>query len=133
MVTQEQQPGVDRTRDGGRQRPRAGDKLQPQGAVVLSAGAGPWPMRTTGRPGSCAVVKIAGMSPPGPLRCGSTTWSTNPAATAASKAFPPRSSTDCAVAVAIQCVEAAIPKVPRRVGRVVKAGGGVNADDILRG
>ena len=35
----------------------------------------------------------SGRSPPGPFMCGSTTCSANPAATAASNAFPPRSST----------------------------------------
>src|SRR3954447_21126698 len=63
---------------------------------------------------------MAGTSPPGPFRCGSTTWSTNPAATAASKAFPPRSSIAIPAAEASQCVEATMPKVPRSSGRVVK-------------
>src|SRR3954454_18965616 len=53
--------------------------------------------------------------------CGSTTWSTNPAATAASKALPPRSSTAIPAADASQCVEATIPKLPESSGRVVKA------------
>ncbi len=55
--------------------------------------------------------------------------STKAAAVAASNALPPRSSTACAHAVAVQCVVADIPKVPSRVGRVVKAGGGVNVID----
>src|SRR5699024_5094294 len=66
------------------------------------------------------------MSPPGPLRWGSTTWRRKAPATAASKALPPRSSTACEAALASQCVEAAMPKCPSRVGRVVKAAGGVN-------
>ncbi len=70
--------------------------------------------------GSCAVAMIAGMSPPGPLRCGSTTCSTKPAATAASKALPPSSSSRMAACEAIQCVEETMPNVPSRVGRVVK-------------
>ncbi len=79
-------------------------------SMVAAAGAGPWPIITCGREGSAAVAKIPVMSPPGPLRWGSTTWRTKAPATAASKAFPPRSSTACDVAVANQCVEAAIPK-----------------------
>ena len=61
----------------------------------------------------------AGTSPPGPFRCGSTTCSTNPVATAASNALPPRSSTAIPVGDASQCVDATIPKVPRSSGRVV--------------
>ena len=53
--------------------------------------------------------------------CGSTTCSANPAATAASNAFPPRSSTAIPAALASQCVEATIPKVPDSSGRVVNA------------
>src|SRR6266536_525846 len=60
-----------------------------------------------------------GTSPPGPLRCGSTTWSVRPVATAASKAFPPSSRTAIPTAEASQCVEATIPKVPRSSGLVV--------------
>src|SRR5436853_4594272 len=63
---------------------------------------------------------IAGRSPPGPFRCGSTTCSVKPAATAASNAFPPCSSTAIPAADASQCVEATIPKVPRSSGRVEK-------------
>src|SRR3954451_241050 len=63
---------------------------------------------------------MTGTSPPGPLRCGSTTWSANPVATAASNALPPRSSTDIPTPEASQCVEATIPNVPRSSGRVVK-------------
>src|SRR5437879_7655505 len=59
------------------------------------------------------------MSPPGPFRCGSTTCSVNPAATAASNALPPRSSTAMPAALASQCVEATIPNDPRSSGRVV--------------
>ncbi|GAA2539356.1 hypothetical protein GCM10010435_03330 [Winogradskya consettensis] len=42
---------------------------------------------------------------------------TNPAATAASNAFPPRSRTACATAVATQWVVAAIPNDPCNNGR----------------
>src|SRR5215472_9853341 len=59
------------------------------------------------------------MSPPGPFRCGSTTCSVNAAATAASNALPPRSSTAMPAALASQCVEATMPNVPRSSGRVV--------------
>src|SRR5436190_12901606 len=62
---------------------------------------------------------IAGRSPPGPLRCGSTTCSANPAAAAASNALPPRSRTAMPAAEASQCVDATIPNVPRSSGRVV--------------
>ena len=53
--------------------------------------------------------------------CGSTTCSASPAATAASNALPPRSSTAIPAADASQCVEATMPKVPESSGRVVKA------------
>src|SRR6188472_2941128 len=52
--------------------------------------------------------------------CGSSTCSDSPAATAASNALPPRSSTAIPAADASQCVEATIPKVPRSSGLVVK-------------
>ncbi len=63
---------------------------------------------------------MTGTSPPGPLRCGSTTCSVKAVATAASKALPPFSSTLMPTAVAIQCVVATTPKVPSISGRVVK-------------
>ena len=87
-------------------------------SIVAASGAGPCPHTTTGSPRSTGHT-IAGTSPPGPLRCGSTTCSTNPAATAASNALPPRSSTDIPAPDASQCVEATIPNVPRSSGRVV--------------
>src|SRR3954454_13760988 len=61
-----------------------------------------------------------GRSPPGPFRCGSTTCRASPAATAASNAFPPRSSTAIPAGDASQCVEATMPNVPLSSGRVVK-------------
>ena len=88
---------------------------------VAPAGAVPCPHSTRGV-GSAAVATMAGRSPPGPLRCGSTTCSTKPPAAAASKAFPPSSSIRCADCEAIQCVEDTIAKLPLRVGREVKAG-----------
>src|SRR6478736_1417106 len=72
-----------------------------------------------------AVAKIPTRSPPGPFKCGSTTCSTKAPATAASNAFPPRSRTACALAVASQWVNAAIPNDPVKVGRVVNGGGAV--------
>ena len=51
--------------------------------------------------------------------CGSTTCSTRPAATAASKALPPFSSTAIPAAEASQWVEATMPNVPASCGRVV--------------
>src|SRR5947199_1250839 len=62
---------------------------------------------------------MTGTSPPGPLRCGSTTCSVKAVATAASKALPPRSRMPMPTAVAIQWVEATTPKVPTISGRVV--------------
>src|SRR5262249_40034361 len=59
--------------------------------------------------------------------CGSTTWRTNPAATAASKAFPPASSSAMADCDASQWVEETIPKGPRKVGRGVNGTGLISA------
>src|SRR5690606_15542780 len=86
---------------------------------VAPAGAGPCPQSTLGV-GSSAVAMIAGRSPPGPFRCGSTSCSTKPPATAASKALPPCSRIAMAVCDAIQCVLETMPNVPVSVGRVVK-------------
>src|SRR6266508_886033 len=61
---------------------------------------------------------MIGRSPPGPFMWGSTTWRTNPAATAASKALPPRSSIAIPAAEASQWVDETMPKVPRSSGRV---------------
>src|ERR1700691_4538815 len=63
---------------------------------------------------------MTGTSPPGPLRCGSTTCRVKAVATAASKALPPFSSIAMPTAVAIQCVEVTTPKVPSISGLVVK-------------
>src|SRR6202021_4311321 len=91
-------------------------------AMVAPAGAGPWPQITSGLPlrGS---NRITGPSPPGPLRCGSTTCSVKAGAQAASNALPPFSRIDMPTAVAIQCVEATTPNVPSISGRVVKGSG----------
>src|ERR1700730_17232523 len=69
---------------------------------------------------------MIGTSPPGPLRCGSTTCSVNAVATAASKALPPFSKTAIPTAVAIQWVEATTPNVPSSSGRVVNGSGLMN-------
>src|ERR1700678_3229365 len=75
---------------------------------------------TVGSASSPRLTRI-GTSPPGPLRCGSTICSVKPAATAASKAFPPASSNRMPQADAIQWVEATAPNVPHNSGRVVKS------------
>src|ERR1700756_2316643 len=62
---------------------------------------------------------MTGTSPPGPFRCGSTTWSVKPVATAASNALPPCSSTAMPAADASQCVDATMPNVPLSSGLVV--------------
>src|SRR6202030_1981329 len=66
---------------------------------------------------------MTGTSPPGPLRCGSTTCSVNAVATPASKALPPRSRMPIPTAVAIQWVDVTTPNVPSISGLVVKGSG----------
>src|SRR5881409_1958409 len=90
--------------------------------MVARAGAGPCPQITSVRPlrTSCTIT---GTSPPGPLRCGSTTCKVNAVATPASNALPPFSSVAMPTAVAIQCVEVTTPKVPSISGRVVNGSG----------
>src|SRR5690554_1404547 len=88
-------------------------------STEASAGAGPWP-EITRMFLSFSLQRMMGTSPPAPFRCGSTTCRTKPAATAASKALPPRSRTLIAVCEASQWVEEATPKVPVISGRVVK-------------
>src|SRR6516162_6211455 len=66
---------------------------------------------------------MIGTSPPGPLRCGSTTCSVKAVATPASKALPPFSRVAIPTAVAIQWVEVTTPKVPSISGRVVNGSG----------
>src|SRR5579883_3041643 len=90
--------------------------------MVAPAGAGPWPQITSGCPLRTSN-RTTGTSPPGPLRWGSTTWSVNAVAQAASKALPPFSSTDMPTAVAIQWVEVTTPNVPSISGRVVNGFG----------
>src|SRR6266850_2405405 len=79
-------------------------------------------MRSSPRLRKWAIVAAAGASPSGPFRCGSTTCRVNPAATAASNALPPFSSTPIATEDASQWVVATTPNVPRISGRVVKPG-----------
>ena len=76
--------------------------------MLAAAGAGPWPPMTS-VPDLPAVWSKMGTSPPGPLRWGSTTWRVRPAATAASNALPPDSSTAIPAEEASQCVDATIP------------------------
>ncbi len=93
-----------------------------RGSARSSPPAAPGPGRTARRGGRRpAGQRSAGRSPPGPFRCGSTTCSVKPAATAASNALPPCSSTAIPAAEASQCVDATIPNVPRSSGRVVNA------------
>src|ERR1700733_3417782 len=86
--------------------------------MVAPAGATPWPQITSVLPRR-ASWRMTGTSPPGPLRCGSTTCSVNAAATAASKALPPFSSIPMPARVAIQWVVVTTPNVPSISGRVV--------------
>jgi hypothetical protein len=110
--------------------PVAGIKSRPSDAKwdsVAASGAVPWPQITCCVP-VWALCTMIGASPPGPFKCGSATWSTKPAAAAASKALPPRSSTAMPTAVASQCVLAATPKVPAISGRVVNHVGSIGSD-----
>src|SRR5215469_17048234 len=90
--------------------------------MVAFAGAGPWPQITSVLPAR-ASLRMTGTSPPGPLRCGSTTCSVKAVATAASKALPPFSSVAIPTAVAIQWVEVTTPNVPSISGRDVNGSG----------
>ena len=90
--------------------------------MVAPAGAGPWPQITSVLPLRTSL-RMTGTSPPGPLRCGSTTCSVKAVATAASKALPPFSRVAMPTAVAIQWVEVTTPNVPSISGRVVKGFG----------
>ena len=124
VVAQHRHPAAERAGDDGRERAGAGNERRGRarrGSARSSRPAAPAPARRARRGSPRAAGKrIAGRSPPGPFRCGSTTCSVSPAATAASKALPPCSSTAIPAADASQCVEATIPNVPRSSGRVVK-------------
>ncbi len=102
-------------------RPVPGTRSRPRDvnfSVVAAVGETPWPQMTCCRP-ALASWMMMGASPPGPFRWGSATWSVKPAATAASKALPPRSSTAMPTWLAIQWVVATTPKVAAISGRVV--------------
>src|SRR5438876_6668350 len=90
--------------------------------MVAFAGAGPWPQITSVLPVRTSL-RMSGTSPPGPLRCGSTTCNVKAVATAASKALPPFSNVAMPTAVAIQWVEVTTPNVPSISGRVVNGFG----------
>ena len=117
-------PAAEGAGHAGGEEARAGHEVEALAAVGLDGG------RRRRRPLAAehadpvlrCVVEDDGRSPPGPFRCGSTTCSTKPPATAASKALPPFSSMLMATAEAIQWVELTTPKVPRISGRVVKPG-----------
>ena len=100
--------------------------------MVAAAGAGPCPQITSTLRlrTSCTIT---GTSPPGPLRCGSTTCSVKAVATAASKALPPFSSVAMPTAVAIQWVEVTTPNVPSISGRVVNGFGLMFFIDLRQG
>src|SRR4029077_19537625 len=90
--------------------------------MVAFAGAGPWPQITSVLPRftSCTMM---GTSPPGPFRCGSTTWSVKAVGTPGSKALPTFSKIPIPTAVATQWVEVTTPNVPSISGRVVNGSG----------
>src|SRR3954467_5521019 len=90
--------------------------------MVAREGAGPWPQITSVRPRLVSWTMI-GTSPPGPLKCGSTTSSVNHVATPAANALPPFSKVAIPAAVAIQWVEVTTPKVPSISGLVVNGSG----------
>ena len=75
----------------GRCRARGRGRARGNARSSRRAGAGPWPQITSVLPRRTSWT-MSGTSPPGPLRCGSTTCSVKAVATAASKALPPRSS-----------------------------------------
>ena len=86
--------------------------------MLAACGETPWPQITCWRR-LAAMWRMIGASPPGPFRCGSATCRVKAAATAASKALPPRSSTAMPTWLASQCVLATTPNVPAISGRVV--------------
>ena len=135
VVAQQQHPGIEHAGHAGREQPGAGHQVEAEARdnarCVAPAGAGPWP-QITSTPPLRVSCRITGTSPPGPLRCGSTTCSVKAVATAASKALPPFSSIPMPTAVAIQWVEATTPKVPSISGRVVKGLGLTLLIDALR-
>ena len=122
-LAEQEQPAAEGAGHARGEEPRAGDQVVAELAEALDrrrGGRDPWPQSASGSRGS-RTRRPPGPRRRGPFRCGSTTWSVNPVAHAASNALPPRSSTDIPTAEASQCVEATIPNVPRSSGRVVKA------------
>ena len=121
-LPQQEEPAAERAGDAGGEQAGARDQLVAGFVEALDRGR-----RRARRPGRTRRAapprsvdqSTAGTSPPGPFRCGSTTCSVNPVATAASNALPPRSSTAMPAADASQCVDATMPNVPRSSGRVV--------------
>ena len=106
---------------GGQTGARHEVEAVPRESTRWSPPPGPAPGRRS--PPSCRgrTSKImAGTSPPGPHKCGSTTCNVKDVAMAASKALPPRWRTPMPTAEPIQCVEVTTPKVPSICGRVVK-------------
>ena len=102
--------------------PVPGHQLQPQRAIRRRSRPRPAPAPARRSPRT-AVRPRAAAADRRPARSGAARRpaARSPAATAASNAFPPRSSTAIPAADASQCVEATIPKVPLSSGRVVKA------------
>ena len=125
VVAQQQHPGFKRAGDAGRQQPGAGHHVEPFAPVMRDRCACGRGALAADHLGAAAldVVNDDRTSPPGPFRCGSTTWSVNAVATPASKALPPFSRVAIPTAVAIQCVEVTTPKVPSISGRVVNGSG----------
>ena len=88
----------------------------------MVAPAGPGPGRTAPRAsGPAAVAMISGTSPPGPLRCGSTTCRTNPAVDRRVEGVAARARASASpTARRASASRTTIPNVPCSVGRVVK-------------
>ena len=80
-LLQQQQPAAERARDAGgedaRCRGRARGRARGSARSSPPPGATPWPQSAIGSPRSTGQ-RSAGTSPPGPFRCGSTTWSVKP-------------------------------------------------------
>ena len=122
VVAEHRHPAAERAGHDGCERPRSRHELEPElVAVALDRrGARRRPLRAEDDAARRPRARGARAGRrPGPFRCGSTTWSVKPAATAASNALPPCSSTAIPAADASQCVDATMPKVPRSSGRVV--------------
>ncbi len=123
VLAQQQQPAAERAGHARGQQPAARHEVESESRVRLDGGGG----RGGALPADHERLAAPGVVPDdrhlaaGPFRCGSTTWSTNPVATAASNALPPRSRTAIPAAEASQWVDATIPNVPASSGRVVNS------------